>query len=1159
MAESICRGAEEPWRVLEFYSGIGGMRYSLMKAGVNAQVVEAFDINDTANDVYQHNFGHRPYQGNIQSLTDADLDSYKAHVWLLSPPCQPYTRQDTRAKMVEILAKSDFVTQELILSPLQFGVPYSRPRYFCLAKRKPLSFQCQLFNNQLLWSPSPLFGNDENMVIGEYDQSQENWDKLIESCQPIEKFLEFTSSSDQVDVETSSFGTTDVSANGLETSEEFVGGDAFDFSSIDQFVVPLNIVYPDSKRCCCFTKSYYRYVKGTGSLLATVQPKRKGKATSLKEQCLRYFTPREVANLHSFPEDFQFPKHISLRQRPKYLCSNPQTPLPGNPNPNTNFLEKVTSDSHCPSKSISDSDSPGSLIPPTPKDPRLTPSLTQDTSLTRTHVINTLLIHRNNPESALKYFRFVENKRGFVRSIDVFCVLLHILVGSQQTNKQVKYLLNRFVAGDSGPTPIVFLDHLIDIAKRFDFELDSRVFNYLLNSYVRVRIDDAVDCFNGMIEHDIVPMLPFMNILLTALVRGNLIDKARELYDKMVSIGVRGDRVTVLLMMRAFLKDGKPWEAEEFFKEAKARGTELDAAVYSIAIQASCQKPDLNMAGGLLREMRDRGWVPSEGTFTTVIGAFVKQGNLAEALRLKDEMLSCGKQLNLVVATSLMKGYCKQGDIGSALYLFNKIKEDGLTPNKVTYAVLIEWCCRKQNVKKAYELYTEMKLMDIQPTVFNVNSLIRGFLEACSLKEASNLFDEAVESGIANVFTYNVLLYHFCNDGKVNEAHSLWQRMEDNGVVPTYASYNNMILAHCRAGNMDMAHTVFSEMLERGIKPTVITYTILMDGHFKKGNAEQALDVFDEMVGVNITPSDFTFNIIINGLAKVGRTSEARDMLKKFVDKGFVPICLTYNSIINGFVKEGAMNSALAVYREMCESGLSPNVVTYTTLINGFCKSHNIDLALKMQYEMKSKGLRLDVPAFSALIDGFCKEQDMDRACELFSELQQVGLSPNVIVYNSMIRGFRNVNNMEAALDLHKKMINEGILCDLQTYTTLIDGLLREGKLLFAFDLYSEMLAKGIEPDIITYTVLLNGLCNKGQLENARKILEEMDRKGMTPSVLIYNTLIAGQFKEGNLEEALRLHNEMLDRGLVPDAATYDILINGKAKGQTSLSGVSCA
>ncbi|WMV42640.1 hypothetical protein MTR67_036025 [Solanum verrucosum] len=166
--------SRNPWRVLEFYSGIGGLRYSLLKAAVNATVVEAFDINDVANDVYQHNFGHRPFQGNIQTLNAADLDSYNADAWLLSPPCQPYTRQglqkgssdarassflkilelvpqllqppsylfvenvvgfetsDTHAILVDILEKNNFVTQEFILSPLQFGLPYSRPRYYCL-------------------------------------------------------------------------------------------------------------------------------------------------------------------------------------------------------------------------------------------------------------------------------------------------------------------------------------------------------------------------------------------------------------------------------------------------------------------------------------------------------------------------------------------------------------------------------------------------------------------------------------------------------------------------------------------------------------------------------------------------------------------------------------------------------------------------------------------------------------------------------------------------------------------------------------------------------------------------------------------------------------------------------------------------------------------
>ncbi|KAK9273170.1 hypothetical protein L1049_017977 [Liquidambar formosana] len=240
MAEGFCKREDEPWRLLEFYSGIGGMRYSVMKAGINATIVEAFDINDKANDVYQHNFGHRPHQGNIQSLSAADLDRYAAHAWLLSPPCQPYTRQglqkgsedarassfltilelmphtlkpplmlfvenvvgfeksDTHSKMIELLAKTDFVTQEFILSPLQFGVPYSRPRYFCL----------------LLWTPGPLIGGDDT-VINENEQSEESWNKMLNSCDPLDRFLEFKNINNQVEKESGFLHAISVSTANL--------------------------------------------------------------------------------------------------------------------------------------------------------------------------------------------------------------------------------------------------------------------------------------------------------------------------------------------------------------------------------------------------------------------------------------------------------------------------------------------------------------------------------------------------------------------------------------------------------------------------------------------------------------------------------------------------------------------------------------------------------------------------------------------------------------------------------------------------------------------------------------------------------------------------------------------------------------------------------
>ncbi|XP_058752022.1 tRNA (cytosine(38)-C(5))-methyltransferase 2 isoform X2 [Vicia villosa] len=246
--------------------------------------------------------------------------------FLLHPPSMLFVENvvgfetsDTHAKLVEILEKTNFTTQEFILSPLQFGIPYSRPRYFCLAKRKPSSFGNKFLNCQLIQSPKPLF-EPFNADAKEDDLPLEDRHNLLQSCQPIEKFLVLKNPSNDTDVEPAA-STAGVSNDISSTSEEDNG---HEYDSLDKYYVhpsllerwgsAMDVVYPDSKRCCCFTKSYYRYVKGTGSLLATVQPMKRDK-TSLKEQRLRYFTPREVANLHSFPEDFEFPEQISLRQR----------------------------------------------------------------------------------------------------------------------------------------------------------------------------------------------------------------------------------------------------------------------------------------------------------------------------------------------------------------------------------------------------------------------------------------------------------------------------------------------------------------------------------------------------------------------------------------------------------------------------------------------------------------------------------------------------------------------------------------------------------------------------------------------------------------------------------------------------------------------------
>lgn len=148
---------------------------------MDGEIVASIDINPTANKVYAHNFPNTQLLNrNIQSLTPKYINELNVDTILMSPPCQPFTRNglkedvndsrtDSFIHLLDILPKlnveyilienvkgfesskmrnilleslktSKFIFQEFILSPTQFGIPNTRHRYYCLAKRLPKQF-----------------------------------------------------------------------------------------------------------------------------------------------------------------------------------------------------------------------------------------------------------------------------------------------------------------------------------------------------------------------------------------------------------------------------------------------------------------------------------------------------------------------------------------------------------------------------------------------------------------------------------------------------------------------------------------------------------------------------------------------------------------------------------------------------------------------------------------------------------------------------------------------------------------------------------------------------------------------------------------------------------------------------------------------------------
>ncbi|CAO3648533.1 unnamed protein product [Cunninghamella blakesleeana] len=340
-----------PLKVLEFYSGIGGMHYAAQLAGWEYEILQAFDINNVANNIYKHNFEKKLVSQKLIETMNVDYyDNFKADVWTMSPPCQPYTRiglqqgsQDARSKsflhllhvldkmthppsyilvenvkgfevsdsrdmLVDHLIKKQYHFQEFLLTPLQLGIPNSRLRYYLLAKLKNTSSSEP--------SASPFAYHKDYVSTIDHPVILDHIPTLIPTLSEAS------------------------SSNITKQINDYLDSTDHDHAIPDKTLLKhchvYDIVKPSNYSSCCFTKGYYHFAQATGSIL---QMNEDVNASRILEQInqlkdeqndqeklqllntlqLRYFTPREVANLMGFPYDFTFPEKTTKKQQYRTL------------------------------------------------------------------------------------------------------------------------------------------------------------------------------------------------------------------------------------------------------------------------------------------------------------------------------------------------------------------------------------------------------------------------------------------------------------------------------------------------------------------------------------------------------------------------------------------------------------------------------------------------------------------------------------------------------------------------------------------------------------------------------------------------------------------------------------------------------------------------
>ncbi|KAL1494173.1 hypothetical protein ABEB36_009816 [Hypothenemus hampei] len=185
--------------------------------------------------------------------------------------------------LIKTLSDNKFTYQEFLLSPVQFGIPNSRLRYYCIARRLPYQF---------------CFEND--------GQLRKTLPEVSKICQS--EIVQIQDILDD-DLDMTSYYLTD--------------------SILRKRLKILDICFRNSRKSCCFTKAYGRFI-GTGSVftnrleeevtpilqkLYSMDCKSETYILLARSLNLRFFTPKEISKLMCFPKTFSFPNDLTQRQK----------------------------------------------------------------------------------------------------------------------------------------------------------------------------------------------------------------------------------------------------------------------------------------------------------------------------------------------------------------------------------------------------------------------------------------------------------------------------------------------------------------------------------------------------------------------------------------------------------------------------------------------------------------------------------------------------------------------------------------------------------------------------------------------------------------------------------------------------------------------------
>jgi len=277
----------------------------------------------------------------------------------------------------------------------------------------------------------------------------------------------------------------------------------------------------------------------------------------------------------------------------------------------------------------------------------------------------------------------------------------------------------------------------------------------------------------------------------------------------------------------------------------------------------------LGMAGdgvGMADAALAAGYQPIE-VYTTLVGCVMKLGRCQRVKDIVEEMKEQGVARTIDFYEVAMRQLAGNKQPRLALGIYEQLAADGLKPSAITYSCLIGFALAVNDLQLAVQFFERLSALTT-PSIRAYMCMLRFYGKRQDWHSSLALFRDMQRRGVdIDSIALNVVLATGMTAGEAKIVEGVLSEVElSKPVIVDVISYNTVIKCYSQEGNVQAAWRLINRMRSRGLHPNAITFNSAIDAAVRTVEVSEVWRILLEMRAQGLGPDQYTCSIVLKGL-----------------------------------------------------------------------------------------------------------------------------------------------------------------------------------------------------------------------------------------------------------------------------------------------------